>query len=232
MDKITLSVDDGLLVIRIDDGKANVIGTPDLVVLDAALDQAETDKLPVLIVGRPGRFCAGFDLAEMAASTDEMRALVKAGAHFLMRVFTFPRPVVAAATGHSLALGALMLLASDYRVGAAGPYKVGLNEVAIGMQLPIFGVELAKARMKPGDVERSALHSTVYDPTQAVEIGFLDELAAEGDVEDTARAHAHRLGALRRGAFSITKNTIRGTSAAHVLATLDADIATLEGPKL
>ncbi|MBP7928832.1 MAG: crotonase/enoyl-CoA hydratase family protein [Acidimicrobiia bacterium] len=232
MDKITTAVEDGLLVVRIDDGKANVIGSPELAVLNSALDQAETDRLPILLVGRPGKFSAGFDLAEMAASTEEMRALVKGGAQFLMRLFTSPRPVVCAATGHSLALGALMLLASDYRVGASGPYKVGLNEVAIGMQLPIFGVELAKARMTPGDVERSALHSTVYSPEQAQTIGFLDEVVAEDQVESTARAHAQRLGALRIGAYSITKNTIRGARAAYVAETLDEDIASLQGPKL
>ena len=85
-----------------------------------------------------------------------MRELVTGGAELLMRIFTYPMPVVCACTGHALAMGSLVLLAADVRIGAAGDFKLGLNEVAIGMGLPIFATELARYRLTPVGLQRRA----------------------------------------------------------------------------
>jgi len=72
--------------------------------------------------------------------------LVSKGAELIVRLYSFPLPVVVAAEGHSIAMGAIMLLAADLRIGKDADTKYGLNETAIGMVLPPFGMELAKAR--------------------------------------------------------------------------------------
>ena len=117
-----------------------------------ALDRAESDARSVVITGRQGKFSAGFDLATMTESTESMRELVTAGAQMLMRLYGFGLPTVAACNGHALAAGALVLLSCDRRIGAEGPAKIGLNEVAIGMALPIFAVELARDRLQPAQL--------------------------------------------------------------------------------
>src|SRR5579862_730602 len=138
---------DGIAVITMDDGKANALSPAVIQALHTSLDRAEREAAAVLLTGRARRLSGGFDLSVMTSSVDAMRALVTAGADLLLRVYLFPRPVVVACNGHALAMGALLLLAADYRVGAAGDFKIGLNEVSIQMPLPLFGMELARARL-------------------------------------------------------------------------------------
>ncbi len=93
----------------------------------------------------------------MTAGPESMRSLVAAGGRFVAKLLLEPLPVVAACTGHALAAGALVLLAADHRIGAAGDWKIGLNEVAIGMPLPVWAVELARYRMPPSEFDHIVL---------------------------------------------------------------------------
>ena len=129
-DLLDYRLDDTVAVLTFDDGKANAYSHDALAAIGEGLDRAEQEATAVLLAGRPGKFSAGFDLSVMTAGDEPMRALVSAGAQLALRVFTFPMPVVAACTGHGLAMGAIMLLVCDARVGADGPFKIGLNEVA------------------------------------------------------------------------------------------------------
>jgi enoyl-CoA hydratase len=150
----------------------------------------------VIIAGRPGKFSAGFDLAVMGAGGETMLDLLRKGAGVSQRLVSFPTPVILAASGHALAMGALLLLSADYRIGINGAYKIGLNEVAIGMTLPWFGVELAKARLAPVHLERAVSLATLYDPAGAVAAGFLDEAVEETELLPRAVAMAEQFAAL------------------------------------
>jgi enoyl-CoA hydratase len=222
-------LDDGVAVITLDDGKANAYSHEVLASLHDALDQAEKDATAVLLAGRPGRFSAGFDLSVMTSGVEPMRSLVTAGAELLLRVFTFPMPVVMACTGHALAAGGLMLLVGDRRIGAEGPFKIGLNEVAIGMPLPIFAVELARYRMPPSAFDEVVL-GDVADPAGAIRTGFLDRVVGPEDVINEATSEAKRLAALRTGAVSHTKENVRGAIAEGIRSTLKADMDSIAGP--
>jgi enoyl-CoA hydratase len=225
---VSLERDGGVGIISIDDGKANALSPDVLSAIAEAFDKAEADGASaVLLQGRPGRFSAGFDLSIMTSGVEPMRALVTQGAELLLRVFTYPTPVVAACTGHALAAGALMLLVSDVRIGAEGDFKIGLNEVAIGMGLPIFGVEFARYRMPPSAFD-SALLGEVFAPADAVRAGYLDRTSA--NVVDDAMAEAQRLSALRTGAVNHTKQLARKAIADQIKQTLYADMASLSGP--
>src|SRR5690606_35275794 len=114
--------------------------------MGAALDRAEREAKAVVVLGRPGRFSAGFDLKVMMSSPDAARALVLEGGALLLRVLELPLPVVTASTGHAIAGGLLLLATGDVRLGAGGDFKLGLNEVANGMPVPIFAHELARMR--------------------------------------------------------------------------------------
>ena len=225
---VSFERDGSVGVISIDDGKANALSPDVLSALAEAFDKAEADgATAVLLQGRPGRFSAGFDLSIMTSGVDPMRALVTQGAELLLRIFTYPAPVVVACTGHALAAGALVLLVSDVRIGAEGEFKIGLNEVAIGMGLPIFGVEFARYRMPPSAFD-SALLGEVFAPAEAVRAGYLDRTSA--NVVDEAMATAQRLSALRTGAVAHTKAHARKALADQVKKTLSADMASLSGP--
>ncbi len=158
-----------------------------------------------------------------------MRELVTGGAELLMRIFTYPMPVVCACTGHALAMGSLVLLAADVRIGAAGDFKLGLNEVAIGMGLPIFATELARYRLTPSGFN-AALLGEVFGPEDAVAAGYLDRVVPADDVVQDALLTARRLAELRTGAVTHSKQHARGALAATILDTLEADMASLSGP--
>jgi enoyl-CoA hydratase len=230
-DPVQLTIDEGVAVVRLDDGKANAVSHALVDQVHAALDRAESEAAAVAFVGREGKFSAGFDLSVMTQGADATRGLVKAGGELLMRVFTHPQPTVAAVTGHALAAGALLCLACDTRIGSADlPAKIGLNETAIGMGLPWYGVRLGEARLSVRHRQRAVLQAEIYDMSGALDAGYLDRLVAADAVVDTAVEEARRLGQLPRGAYAFTKARLRQSMADEVLLGLDADMETMVPP--
>jgi len=202
---VSCRVEDSLATITIDDGKANAVSFQFIQEVNAALDQAEKDKAVTILTGRPGRFSAGFDLPTLSSGAEAATALVRNGALLCARLLGFPTPVVAACNGHSLALGALLLLSTDYRIGTEGNYKIGTNEVAIGMPLPYFGVEIARHRLPPNHFSRAVANAEIYTPQDAVEAGFLDVVVSEDKLMETALQSARGLAKLDMAAYYATK---------------------------
>jgi enoyl-CoA hydratase len=232
---ISTSTEDGVLVVRFDDGKANAVSHAVIDAVHAALDAGEADEgvHAVVLAGRDGMFCAGFHLPTMTESVEAMRSLVGDGARLMARMATCPLPIVAAGTGHALAAGALLLLASDTRIGGTGGEKVakiGLNEVGIGMALPVFAIALAEERLASDHVLAATLQSRIYDPHGAVAAGYLDEVVPAAEVVPVAVERARALGEIKRGAYAGTKARLRGPVAERMLATLDADLGTVDVP--
>lgn len=223
---VTTTIEDGVAVVRLDDGKMNAVGHAVLEDLHAALDLAATDARAVCIVGNDRALSAGFDLAVMTGDDPEaVRGLVHAGAELLMRLFVHPQPTVAGITGHALAAGALLALGCDTRIAVPGSAKIGLNEVAIGLAMPAFGSEMAAARLSPRYLTRAVIEAEVFDPEGALAAGYVDRLdpaAATAAIEE-----ARRLGAMPSSAYAKTKQAVRQPIVDRVLAGLRADLAGL-----
>ena len=141
-------------------------------------------------------------------------------------------PVVAASTGHALAGGAITLLSCDVRIGADVACKVGLTEVAVGMTMPKFVVDLATDRLTKPSLTLSTVGAQADDAAGAVAVGYLDRLVAPDEVEATALAEASRLGALSQEAYAATKRNLRGPVIDKILAELDADLETIGMPQV
>jgi enoyl-CoA hydratase len=206
--------------LHFDDGKANALSQVAIDGLNAALDRAEKEAGAVILAGRPGRFSAGFDLSSMKAGPDAVRSLVSAGAELLLRLYEAPLPIVAACSGHALAMGAVLLLGSDLRIGAAGDFKIGLNEVSIHMTLPVFAVEIARDRLSRRHFQRAVIQAEIYGPDGAVDAGYLDRVVPAERLAEEARAEAERLAGLPRRAFSETKQRVRGASVERICRSL------------
>jgi len=214
-------------LVEMDDGKANALSETMIEGLLEAIARAEKEASAMVLVGRPERFCAGFDLRIMMSSPDAAKALLRRGADLLMKLYGSAVPLVVACTGHALAGGALVLLTGDVRIGAAGPYRIGLNEVQIGLPVPVLAMELARDRITPSELARATLHAQIYGPEEAARAGYLDEVVPAADVVTRAKAEATRLGTLSRAAFHATKQRLRGKTIAHILATLDDDMRSI-----
>ncbi len=227
---LTYSLEGNVAIVRMDDGKANALSDAMLDALVAALARAEKEASAMVLVGRPDRFCAGFDLKVMMSSPDAAKALLTRGADMLMKLYGAKVPLVVACTGHALAGGALVLLTGDVRIGASGAYRIGLNEVAIGLPVPVLAMELARDRLTPTELPNATLLARIYDPEGAVRAGYLDQAADAGAVLDLAKAEATRLAALPRGAFAATKSRLRAKTIAHIQSTLETDMKSLIPP--
>lgn len=217
--------DNGIAVITFDDGKANALSPDMLTKLDDAITQVETEAKAIVLVGRPERFSAGFDLKLMMAGPESANALLTQGVKFFGRLFTHPKPIVMACTGHAIAGGVLLLLCADHRVGVAGDYKLGLNETAIGMPLPVFALELAKARLDNRRLEEATLMAKIYNPEEATAVGYLDETTSADALVDTAVKRASALAELAPHAYAITKAKLRQPCLDFILDTLSEDLA-------
>lgn len=217
-------------VLRMDDGKANALSDAMITELLASLTRAEKEASAILLTGRPDRFCAGFDLKVMMSGPENAKALLTRGSDLLMKLYGVPIPLVIACTGHALAGGALVLLTGDVRIGTAGAFRIGLNEVSIGMPVPVLAMELARDRITTADLGRATLQGTIYDPEGAARVGYLDAVASPDDVLARAKEEATRLGGLPRSAYSATKTRLRGKTIAHITATLEEDMASLLAP--
>lgn len=227
---LTYALDGTTAVLTMDDGKANALSDAMIDALTAALARAEGEATAVVLTGRPERFCAGFDLKVMMSGPDNAKALLTRGSELLMRLYSFPLPLVIASTGHALAGGALVLLTGDVRIGAAGAYRVGLNEVAIGLPVPVLAMELARDRIVVPELPRATLMATIYDPEGAARVGYLDAVAPAAELLDRAKSEAAKLGQLPRVPYSATKTRLRGKTIAHIRNTLADDLATLLTP--
>jgi enoyl-CoA hydratase len=135
----------------------------------------------------------------------------------------FDTPVVLAVSGHALAMGALLCLSADYRIGAIGDFKIGLNEVAIGMTLPWFGVELARARLAGDHFDQAVGLARIYDAPGAVAAGFLDEAVAVGELEARTVEMAGALATLNMKAHRNTKARVRDVFFQRYEAALERD---------
>jgi len=224
---LTYTLEGTLAVVTMDDGKANALSEAMIESLLAALTRAESEASAMVLVGRPDRFCAGFDLKVMMSSIDAATALLRKGGALLMRLYGAKVPLVIACTGHALAGGALVLLTGDLRVGAEGAFRIGLNEVSIGLPVPDLAMELARDRLTSAELPRATLFSHIYDPAGAARAGYLDEVVAAGEVVARAKAEAGRLSALAGPAFRGTKQRMRGRTIDHVLSSLDTDMANI-----
>ncbi len=220
---VNTEIQGDVAVIRFDDGKANAFSPTSIAALNAALDQAEKEAKAVVIAGRPGRFSGGFDLKVMSGGDAKASlAMVRGGAELAVRVYEFPKPVVLACTGHAIAMGAVLLLSADSRIGTEGDFKIGLNEVAIGMTLPVFAIELANDRLSRRHLQRAVNLAELYSPAGAVDAGFLDRVVAADDLLAAAVREAESFAGLHGRAHHGTKRNLRGATAERIRASLEA----------
>jgi enoyl-CoA hydratase len=196
-------------IITIDNGKANAISHEVIEGLNAGLDKAEQADKIVILTGTSGIFSGGFDLKVMTASPEAAKQLVTKGSKLSLRMLSFPKPILIACNGHAIAKGAFLLLSADYRIGVEGDFKIGLNEVMIGMTMHNAGIAIAKSRLSEVYVNRSVNNAEIFSSKDAVKAGFLDVIVPETDLLPTAIKVAELFSKLNKKAHAATKLKVR-----------------------
>lgn len=206
-----LDRDGDVSILTMDDGKVNAFSFAMIDAVNDCLDRAPKNSGALLIKGRPGVLSGGFDLKVIrGGDPDRLFTLVEAGCKLIWRIACHPRPVVVACSGHGVALGAFLLLVTDWRVGAEGPFQVGLNEVRDGLPLPAFFREIARPRIPNDWFIRCYMHSEMFTPSDAVAAGFLDMAVPGVELDAIAMREATRLARLPHPAYRIAKERDRG----------------------
>lgn len=219
--------------IAMDDGKVNALSAQMFAELNAALDRAEAAGATVVLTGREGIFSAGFDLRVLRAGGPQAPALVRSGFELSARLLAFPAPVVVACTGHAIAMGVFLLLSGDFRLGAAGPYRITANEVAIGLTMPRAAVEICRQRLAPAHFNRAVILAGVYSPDEAATAGFVDRVVLPAELGPAAQEVADQLAKLDMAAHAATKHRVRQQVLAAIRTAIEDDAralaATAEG---
>ncbi len=193
--------------------------------LDEALVEATGDARAVVLSGQPGMFSAGLDMkALLALDRAAITAFWESFFALLRRLATSPVPVIAAITGHSPAGGAVLAMFCDRRIAAEGDFKLGLNEVQVGLAMPPVIFAGLKRLIGVREAEKMCVAGSLIGPDAAQAIGLVDEVVPVEQVVPRALAYADSLVALPPGAMSVTRGLCRADLEA-LFAGIDTDTA-------
>lgn len=185
----------------------NALSTPVLTALRDAVRAAAGQ--PILLRGANGTFSAGLNLKEIASLDAEgMGRFLTLLEDTISELFLHPAPVVGLIEGHAIAGGCVLAQCCDWRVsGADEKARLGLNEVALGLQFPPRIWAIVHARIPSTAREQVLLGAGLHPPAEALRLGLVDEVAAEPEAR--ARAVLAALGAHPNVAYAATKKALR-----------------------
>lgn len=164
---------------------------------------------PLLLIGDGPAFCAGLNLKEVASlDAAGMTRYLGLLDDLVDDLFCYPGPTVACVNGHAIAGGCVLALSCDWRVAVdRDDVRIGLNEVALGLEYPPKILALTRDRIPRLHLERVLLEAALHPPRTAVALGLIDEVAA--DPLPVARAALARLAAVPRATYVATKRALR-----------------------
>ena len=200
---------DGIAVLRLEHGKANVLDLELCNALVGAFDDAGEARA-VVLTGAGRIFSAGVDLFRVVEEgRSYVEAFLPAMCRAFERVFVHPAPVVAAANGHAIAGGCLLVAAADQRLMAQGPARIGIPELQVGVPFPPIALEIMRFSTPPQHFQTVVYRADTHEPPAALALGLLDEAVEPDALLECALARAGRLASIRAETFAITKREIR-----------------------
>lgn len=204
----TLTKENDISVIKLDDGKANAFSYEMLIQINNLLEKVSRDSGALVITGREGLFSGGFDLKTFATGDmEKVSKMVQLGYRLLLELFSFERPVIAAVSGHSIALGLFIACSADYRIAIDGEYVCQANEVRNNMDIPTPIMEILKARVNKNYFYPAILHSDPFSVQDSIAVGYIDEVVAEQDFMNRVIEKATELASLPHPFYANTKKS-------------------------
>ena len=202
----TFRKEEDISIITLDDGKANVFSSEMSQQVNDCLDQVETEKGCLIITGKEGMFSAGLDLKTIqSGDMEKILDMSSSAFKLLARIFSFPRPVIAACSGHGIALGTFLICCCDYRIGIKGDFMLGANEMRTNMVIPTPILELIKFRVNNSHKYRAVLGAEMYTLEKAKEAGLMDDVVNPEDLMKAAMEKAKDLATMGHPSYTLTK---------------------------
>jgi len=212
--------------VRLDDGKANAMQQAFLLELNDALDRAEADPVHAVVVcGRDAFFSGGLDLKLLPdLPPDALRETMTLFTETMRRVFLFPKPIVAAASGHAVAGGMMLYLAADIRVALdSADARFGLNEATTGIPLLAGTAGICQYGIPQSHHTELILHGRMIDAAQTHARGITHDLVEQSDeLLPRAFARAEALSGVDPHAYRVNKRILREAHWRDAVATAEA----------
>lgn len=208
-----------IAVLRINRPPANAI---DLALADefaiALEGVATTDEIAALVVTGVGScFSAGLDLKAIPTyDREQQRAMVMQVNRLFGGLYGLPLPTIAAVNGHAIAGGVILALCCDYRIGAAGDYKLGLAEARVGVPFPVAAMTIVQSELSHPVARTMVLTARNSSPLEAVSKGVLDELQPSERLLARAIEVAEEMAALPHTVYARIKRDLRGPALARI----------------
>jgi enoyl-CoA hydratase len=202
---------DDVAVLTMTHGKANALDIEFCDALAACFDDLRrADAKAVVLTGRGLIFSAGVDLKQLSAGgADYIRRFLPALHRLYEAVFFHPKPVVAAVNGHAIAGGCVLACCADRRLMARNSGRIGVTEILVGVPFPALAFEVVRFAAPPRYLPEFTLSGATYATGEALQRGWVDEVAEPVELMDDAIAVARELSLLSPAAFAQTKLQIR-----------------------
>jgi enoyl-CoA hydratase len=217
---------DEVALIRIDTGRGNAINSAWLARMsDLLLELSESNARAVVVTGHGTFFSGGLDLPSLLPlDRAAMQAFIQTFNDTMLRLFEVRLPMIAAINGYAVAGGCVLAMQADYRIMIDGPFKIGLNEVPLGIGLPAVVVETLRCQVPASSLLPIALEGKLLSPHEALELELIHEVAPADSLIDRAVAWARERAALPQFAFQQVKHSLRkpAIDAVHAANARDA----------
>jgi enoyl-CoA hydratase len=207
---IERSQHEGILTLRLAHGKASALDVELLEALQHELDEVAEDVRALILTGTGSIFSAGVDLFRLTQGGAEyVRRFLPVLSRFVRTLFAFPRPVVAAANGHAIAGGGVIVLAADARLMDEGPGRIGVPELLVGVPFPVAALEVVRFAVPRHKVQALLYTGQTLPPQEALAAGLVDEVVAPGELLARAQQLAQQFAQIPPQVFCLTKQTLR-----------------------
>jgi len=212
MTHVVRSVNSGIAVVALKRGKVNALNDEVVAELDRTFDAIANDPevQACILTGHGSFFSFGFDVPGFMDHTrEDFAAFLERFTDFYTKLFTFPKPVVAALNGHTVAGGCMLALACDRRIVAEGRGRIALNEVTFGASVFAGCVAMLQTCVGRHNAERILFSGAMLGPAEALELGLVDRVVSPAELIPAAEALAGDLAGGDATAFASIKKLVR-----------------------
>lgn len=189
----------------------NALGPESVGALREALAEAfDGPAAGIVLTGREGLFSAGLDVPRLLGlERDALLAFWEDFLGLMEQLSRAPVPVFSAINGHCPAGGMVLALFTDRRIAARGEFKLGLNEVQVGLPVPEVILHALRRQVGPRAAEQLAVAGRLVDPEEAFRLGLVDALAEPESVVTDSVAEMTDLVSRPRQAMQLTREVLR-----------------------
>ena len=193
-------------------GKVNALNEPMVEELTKSFEDLAIDNAvkSIIFTGTGKFFSFGFDVPEfLSYPKDDFVRYLEKFTKLYTDVFLFPKPVVAALNGHTIAGGCMLATACDFRLMVTGKARISLNEITFGAPVPAGSVEMLRYCVGSRHAQSILYSGAMYSAEQAFELGLVDQVSSEDALAEDARKVAQELAQKDSSAFRTTKHLLR-----------------------